>query len=421
MKTRTHNAACPQQYLTAFGLNPDRVIYFDIETTGFRASTSSLYMIGWAVSEESGCLNEDALNANCAHTVAETYSCEWVITQIMAQSRAEEILLLGHFANVLKQYDTIVEFNGDRFDLPYMREKYAEYGMEDPFSDLETVDLYQEIRPFKNALGLTKLNQKSVEQFLRIHREDPYNGGELIDVYRSVRDGRCADVEGALDALFLHNYEDVLGMLDMTPLLAYRLALQSSAQVCVRVAGSEKSSRPAVCSSQDDGSLPAVQNTSFRFEVSFPLDVPVPVPLNFSPGDYCDISLSGDLATVMIHPFSGCLYHFFPDWQNYYYLPEEDTAMHKSVASFVDPSHREKAKAQTCYVKKGGVFLPHGGSYSQTPSYFDSEKTVSPVFQRCYKDSVLWFEYWQGMEEDTAIFTEYVHDLIRKALNINLH
>ena len=49
MKMKTHYAACPQQYLSAYGLNPDRVIYFDIETTGFRASSSSLYMIGWAV------------------------------------------------------------------------------------------------------------------------------------------------------------------------------------------------------------------------------------------------------------------------------------------------------------------------------------------------------------------------------------
>ena len=32
-------------------------------------------------------------------------------------------------------------------------------------------------------------------------------------------------------------------------------------------------------------------------------------------------------------------------------------AIHKSVASYVDASHREKAKAANCYGKKTGMFL----------------------------------------------------------------
>ena len=50
------------------------------------------------------------------------------------------------------------------------------------------------------------------------------------------------------------------------------------------------------------------------------------------------------------------LYHgmarlYFLDYKNYDYLPAEDTAVHKSVAAYIDKSQREKATPETCYSK----------------------------------------------------------------------
>ena len=389
MKTRIHRAAGAQKMLTAYGLDPGRVIYFDIETTGFRACTSALYMIGWAVSADS----ETAAQNLPACPGQED---GWIITQVLAESRNEEILLLEQFADVLRRYDTIIEFNGDRFDLPYMRDKYEAYGLEDPFVSLSTVDLYQMIRPFRQLLGLTRLNQKSVEKFLQIHRADPYNGGELIDVYRSVRDHRCEDAGSALDALFLHNYEDVLGMMRMTPLLAYTMMMHSDAPVSVRSFIRKTSGSAAEENLSDRSSVPVT------LEAFFTLDARLPEEVVMNLEEYCRVAAGGRTVTVTIHALSGSLLHFFQDYKNYYYLPEEDTAVHKSVASFVDPSHREKASARTCYVKKKGVFLPLAG------------KTASPVFNRFYKDSVCWFEFRPEMLEDQEGFSRYIHALVRE-------
>ena len=52
------------------------------------------------------------------------------------------------------------------------------------------------------------------------------------------------------------------------------------------------------------------------------------------------------------------LKHFFKDYRNYYYLPEEDRAVHKSVGCYVERKYRRAAKASTCYIKKAGIFLP---------------------------------------------------------------
>lgn len=55
---------------------------------------------------------------------------------------------------------------------------------------------------------------------------------------------------------------------------------------------------------------------------------------------------------------SGEFRHFYKDYKNYYYLPAEDTAYHKSVSSFVDKSARIQATASTAYTKKTGDFVP---------------------------------------------------------------
>ena len=55
MITRTFSRALPGsgQILQRRGLEPDRCIFFDIETTGFKPETSSLYLIVAAFPESS--------------------------------------------------------------------------------------------------------------------------------------------------------------------------------------------------------------------------------------------------------------------------------------------------------------------------------------------------------------------------------
>ena len=40
---------------------------------------------------------------------------------------------------------------------------------------------------------------------------------------------------------------------------------------------------------------------------------------------------------------------FYKDYKNYYYLPEQNCAIHKSVAAYVDKSRRTAATKNTCY------------------------------------------------------------------------
>ena len=83
--------------------------------------------------------------------------------------------------------------------------------------------------------------------------------------------------------------------------------------------------------------------------------------------------------------FQGELLYFFPDYKNYYYLPLEDQAVHKSVASYVDKKYRRPATAATCYIRKKGVFLPqlrplfapdYRKDFSAREHYFEAEESA---------------------------------------------
>jgi hypothetical protein len=61
--------------------------------------------------------------------------------------------------------------------------------------------------------------------------------------------------------------------------------------------------------------------------------------------------------TVTVPVYNDTLKYFYKDYKNYYYLPAEDTAIHKSVAAYVDNEHKVKATKDTAYTKVTGYFI----------------------------------------------------------------
>ena len=90
----------------------------------------------------------------------------------------------------------------------------------------------------------------------------------------------------------------------------------------------------------------------FTLDLSFPTPVRSQLPCGIT------VVLSDNKLKLLI-PITSCeLKHFYPNYKDYYYLPLEDTAMHKSVAQFVDKNYRTQAKAANCYARKCGEFVP---------------------------------------------------------------
>lgn len=359
MITIKHPIEFPNTYpLDRIGPLKD-LLFFDIETTGFSGETSQLYLIG--------CTYFDGFG--------------WKLIQWFADTRQAEKELLDAFFEFLKRFKILIHFNGDRFDIPYLLKCCERLGLDYHFDDLISIDIFRKIKPYRKLLKLENMKQKSIEQFLGVHREDKYNGGQLIDVYREYLH---THEKFLFDLLILHNADDLRGMPSILPILNYADLFESDFTLC---------SHKLYSYTDEAGYSHPFVNLLWES----PYSVPIPLEYTLNP---LSLELHDNCLACNLTLYEGTLKYFYPDYQNYYYLPLEDTAIHKSIGEYVDRSARKKATAKNCYSKKEGLFLPQFGSLWE-PSF--KEEYKSSLTYTLYDDKTLW--------NDTVKNSHYAHEI----------
>lgn len=321
-----------------------RPLMFDIETTGFSSKSSHVYLIGTAYLEE------------------QTVVCEQFFAESTEDPDEEPRLLLG-LQELAQQFDTFVSFNGSGFDIPFLKGRMEKFGIRDCISSKKQIDLYREALSYKHIFHLENYKQKTIERFLGINRkEDKHTGGELIPVYKEYVKHQD---ETLFYILLQHNYEDLVG-------LANLLSLHSMDKIW------NGGFTPVSCICSPYQKLDG--KTGKECKIICQPALPSPVICSCNNDEYY-LHISIDQMFLRIPIYEGSFKHFYPNYKDYYYLPEEDMAIHKSVASFVDKAHRIKANAANCYQKKSGAFLPQ------------YEELKTPAFYKNYKDSISFFEW----------------------------
>lgn len=339
----------------------DKLLFIDIETTGFTAKSSSLYLIGTAY----------------------YYSGRWHIKQWFATNYDDEKALLEDFFPFAADFTHLVHFNGNNFDLPYLLQKCEMHKLSYHFDDFEGIDIYKRISPYKFFLHTPNCKQKTLEELLGIDREDVYNGGELIGIYH---DYVKNPTEEACRFLLLHNSDDMKGMLQILPLLAFYDLFNGPLK-----AKKVQSNRYVDYHGHD------------KQELLMKLELPTPLPLtiaNLSNGCYFSGEASEGILKVPVYEEE--MKYFYSNYKDYYYLPKEDVALHKSVSSFVDKEHRTQASAATCYTRKYSTYLPQWDIFRE------------PFFKRDYKSKDLFFELTDDIKKDRELFSRYAQYLLGK-------
>lgn len=362
MKTQTIPLSTQYQEVicSIFGKKED-LLFFDIETTGLSPKSASVYLIG-AAGKENG---------------------SWVMHQWFAENTAMEEAVLDAFTQYAASFGTLVHFNGATFDVPFLQARCKKYGLHCTLANMAQLDIYRQISPWKNFLRLANCKQRTLEEFLGIFREDPFNGGQLISLYHAYRENRD---ERLLKVLLLHNADDIRGMLSILPMLAYPALLGGGVNRTDQVPGQGLQGRPSSGLDGHDEGMPELERTaSFAVQSFAPpftvlehtivfgtdyagnpqkelfirlkLSHPLPASLACN-GQGCFFSAQQEDGLLKIPVFTGELKYFYSDYKNYSYLPEEDNAIHKSVAIYVDKAHRVPATPETCYTRKSGSFLP---------------------------------------------------------------
>lgn len=299
----------PEQFYPGICPTDSSMLFFDIETTGFSREFHQIYLIGAAA---------------CHNGI-------WSLHQWFAQTPEEEKDVIQAFLDFSIPFDTLIHFNGTRFDLPFTEARARLHQIEWTLDFAHTIDLMTIIKPYKSLCHLENCRQKSVEQMLGLSgREDVMTGGELIPIYYSYL--RSPDSK-KLDLLLLHNADDVRGMTALTQAASIPDFFKS--RFCFTSCSESK--QGLILHYQSDVRLRSLCQAVF---------------------DFWEIQAGGDTLSLSIPILNKELKHFYKDYQNYYYLPEEDIIVHKSIAEFVDKKHKKKATRQNCCVKKNGQFLP---------------------------------------------------------------
>ena len=318
----------------------EQILFLDIETTGFTSRTSYLYMIG------------------CAYYQAG----KWRTIQWMADDYSQEGDILTAFFDFARDYRYLVHFNGNNFDLPFITQKCAQLKLPFSFDGFQGIDIYRRISPYKFFLKLPNCKQKTLEQYLGIARTDVFSGGELIGLYHDYVKNPSEFTE---KALFLHNADDLKGMLEVLPILAYYDLFNEN---CVKARKVQANYYKDVSGAQ-------------RKELLITLQIPTSLPrLVTASAANCYFRGEGESATLKVPIYEEELKYFYSNYKDYYYLPTEDVALHKSVAGFVDKEHRLQASAANCYTRKFSCYLPQW------------EILFTPFFKRDYKSKELYIE-----------------------------
>lgn len=339
---------------------PEQILFLDIETTGFTAQNSYLYLIG-CVSYENN---------------------SYILRQWFAEGPFEERSILRAFLAFAENFHFLVHFNGDRFDLPYLIQKCEQHELPVPFKGMDGADLYKRLAPLKELFRLPNTKQKTLEIFMRITRRDEMNGGELIKIYEEYVE-QHDNVKLAL--LLLHNADDIRGMLKLLPALAYADLLSDGVRV-VKVNANYY---------QD-------YNQKEQAEIVMKLAIPLPLPIPVSARlNGCFFTANGCEASIKVPLVNGEMKYFYANYKDYYYLPAEDTALHKSVASFVDKEHRVPATAATCYTRKESTYLP------------EWEPLFLPIFKSDYNSPEIYFELTDEFKKDREAFARYASHILR--------
>lgn len=317
---------------------PEKVLFWDIETTGFSRRYDSIYLMGFFYWE----------------------GRRPILEQLLCASTAEEIGLLENFLQKIEDYELLVTYNGDTFDLPFVKERLRQMRIPGRPPDPRCLDLYKLYRPYAYFFGWDSCKLKSLERFLGVERQDTMDGGELIEVFYEYS---RTDDPALEKTLLLHNYEDLLNLPRLLKIEQYARFLRGAQALCVDV-----------------------QESARKVTLAFDLAAPSPFShtATYAPKRGAEpvtlLAETGSSSLTLILPaLTERFNYYLPDYKEYYILPSGELH-HKSLGT---PPVKKAATRSECFLPKNGVFVPGGITRSVSGLH---------EFRRAYKDKNIYYE-----------------------------
>lgn len=275
-------------------------VFYDIETTGLSRYSTFVYLIGAIRWEDD----------------------QWILTQWFGESPEEEALIIREFTNYLQGSTYTIQYNGNRFDQPYLEERCRKNELPSPFEGLASIDVYQALKSCQSLFKLSRMKQPDLENLFPSMHRTYCDGGQCIRLYRSYIKKKDPK---ALETVLGHNQEDLHGLGLVFTLLSYRsLYLGKYEPSAIRIHDQQE------------------------LVITLKLEHPVPISVSCVTDEFY-FTADREEARLLLHLKNGKLRQYYSNYKDYEYLPGEDQAIPKSLSRYMDKSLRIPATPQTCY------------------------------------------------------------------------
>lgn len=274
-------------------------VFYDIETTGLSRFSTFCYLIG-------------------AVRYTDNF---WELHQWLAEGEDEESLIMESFFNYISDCNTAIQYNGNRFDQPYLEYRSNIHKIPCVLSGFTSVDIYQLIRHMAPFFKLSALKQTDSEQFCGLPQREFCSGKECIRLYQQFQKAKSPSV---MKSIFGHNQEDLQGLMQLPPLLSFRTLYTG------------------------DFHLQDSHFDSDSFCGTLMLPNTLPTVLSTGTKDFY-ITCRDKQVRFLIYTHNNRLRFYYPDYKNYVYLSGEDTAIPKILSKFMDRQLFIPARKETCY------------------------------------------------------------------------
>lgn len=159
----------------------------DIETSGFSKKKNQVILLGLLIGEKK--------------------DNRFLQAMIEQATLKEEKKLLSTMLPHLK--GQILSFNGQAFDLPFLKERARLFDL--PFPEFSSLDYYLWLKQRKKFQHFpTDLKQTSLEKAFGIERKDQITGKEVVDFFKKNIHQK---------EILFHNEEDILRLAELIPFL----------------------------------------------------------------------------------------------------------------------------------------------------------------------------------------------------------
>lgn len=342
-------------------------IAYDIETTGLSSRNHHIYMIG------------------CCYRKND----QVIVSQFFAENKEQEKAILESFFSLLRTFCVQMTFNGIHFDTPFITERAKKHHLDTAPLSITHFDIYKECRSLKKILNLPSCRQKAIEEFLGIYRDDSFSGGDLIPIYQAYTNNPN---EHDLALLKLHNYEDVIGMLSLLPIMTYQNLYAATFHLT---------------SITKHTFLDFNKNEKEELEVFADISETFPAPFRLKT-PYGFFLFQEDHVKGLLPLHTQVLRHFLPNYKDYVYLPNEEMILLKELADYIPKGQKIPTTPDNCFLQKEDTFI-------QVPPQLSLDEN-STIFKKERKDKNIFLSL-STLNFDDNFFNSFLHSLLLEYKN----